>query len=290
MSNSSKGALYVALCITLWSLIPIFAKLGQSNLDHHQYLFFSSLLSFLALLGVGYYRRELGNLWHYSLQTLLFLAFLGFLDFFYYWLLYFGYKEAQGLEVLVFQYSWPIFIVILSPWFLGEKLSMKHALSLLFGFLGVAVVLSQGKMSEIEFSNFKALFLVLLGAFSFALFSVLSKRVSAKPLHAVTLYFLSATLYSSLALSLFSSWEMPSWGDWPFILVNGIFLNGISYLFWVEALRLGDASKVAPFLFFIPPLSAFWLILFLDEPWVWAYGVGLMLVILSGIINARRKR
>lgn len=99
----------MALCITLWSLIPIFAKLGQSNLDHHQYLFFSSLLSFLALLGVGYYRHELGNLWHYSLQTLFFLAFLGFLDFFYYWLLYFGYKEAQGLEVLVFQYSWPIF-------------------------------------------------------------------------------------------------------------------------------------------------------------------------------------
>lgn len=193
----------MALCITLWSLIPIFAKLGQSNLDHHQYLFFSSLLSFLALLGVGYYRRELGNFWRYSLQTLLFLAFLGFLDFFYYWLLYFGYKEAQGLEVLVFQYSWPIFIVILSPWFLGEKLSMKHALSLLFGFLGVAVVLSQGKMSEIEFSNFKALFGAFRGVFVRALFCAQQESLSQGSPCSDALFFECHALLLSCTLALF---------------------------------------------------------------------------------------
>jgi len=33
MSNQLKGTLYVSLCIALWALIPIVAKLEQSELD-----------------------------------------------------------------------------------------------------------------------------------------------------------------------------------------------------------------------------------------------------------------
>jgi drug/metabolite transporter (DMT)-like permease len=40
-----------------------------------------------------------------------------------------------------------------------------------------------------------------------------------------------------------------------------VFINGISYVFWIKGLQFFDASKVAPFTFIIPILSAFFLIL-----------------------------
>lgn len=41
-----KPAIILALlCVGLWALIPMVAILGQESLDHHQFLFFSSVVS-----------------------------------------------------------------------------------------------------------------------------------------------------------------------------------------------------------------------------------------------------
>ncbi|MCT7506447.1 hypothetical protein N5T62_10190 [Aliarcobacter cryaerophilus] len=47
-----------------------------------------------------------------------------------------------------------------------------------------------------------------------------------------------------------------------------------------------DASKVAPFTFIIPILSAFFLILVFNEPILIVYFVGLAFVIAAGLVNS----
>ena len=49
-NKSNLGVVYISLCIILWSLIPTLAKFAQNELDHHQYLFYSSIVSFLSIL------------------------------------------------------------------------------------------------------------------------------------------------------------------------------------------------------------------------------------------------
>jgi drug/metabolite transporter (DMT)-like permease len=290
LSNNVQGIIYVALCIFLWSLIPVFAKLGQTSLDHYQYLFYSSVISFFSLLAVALYTKKTHELLKYSGKMYLFLVLLGFLDFFYYLLLYFGYQKSNGLEVLVMQYTWPIFIVLLSLGILKEKLTINKTASLILGFLGVVVVITKGDFASIDLSNIGVVGMVLLGAISFALFSVLSKKVNINLANAVTIYFLTAIIYSFIAMQIFSSFVLPTGKEWFYILINGVFLNGVSYLFWIKALQNADASFVAPFIFITPILSATFLIIVFDEPILPIYFIGLALIVSSGLANSLKKR
>jgi len=288
--KENLAIVYIVLCIVLWSLIPTVAKFAQSGLDHHQYLFYSSIVSFLSIFIVSLFQKNLKEILTYSKKIFLILFALGFLDFLYYLLLYFGYNHANGLEVLVIQYMWPIFIVIFSLVILKENFTKKKLLSLLLGFLGVSLVITKGEYTSLDFSQIDVLLIVMLGAIAFALFSVLSKVVKVDATNAVMIYFFSAILYSSITLSSYSSFIVPSSEDWISILINGVLINGISYLFWIKGLQVFDASKVAPFLFITPVLSAFFLILFFDEEILPIYFVGLLFVILSGLVNSYRKR
>ncbi|RKX85643.1 MAG: hypothetical protein DRP58_05560 [Spirochaetes bacterium] len=118
MSGKLKGTVYVLICVALWALIPVVSKMGQTTLDNHQFLFWSSLVSFL-----------------------------------------------------------------------------------------------------------------VLGAACFALFSVLSKNIKNEPLGVVTIYFLTATFASFLSMNYFSDFALPSGSEIVPVLVNGIMVNGFSYLF-----------------------------------------------------------
>jgi drug/metabolite transporter (DMT)-like permease len=289
-SKNKQGIFYVGLCIFLWSMIPMFAKFSQLRLDHHQYLFYSSIVSFLSLLLISIFTHKTRELFKYSMRMYLFLFLLGFLDFFYYLLLYFGYQKTNGLEVLVMQYTWPIFIVLLSLILLKEHLNLSKIISLVFGFVGVALVVTKGDFAKVDLSHIDVILMVLLGAVSFALFSVLSKKVTINLSNAVTIYFFTAIIYSFISVQTFSSFIFPTLKEWVFILINGVLLNGVSYLFWIKALQNADASFVAPFVFMTPLLSAVFLIVFFDEPVLPIYFLGLLLIILSGLSNSVKRK
>jgi len=288
--KANLGIIYIVLCIILWSLIPTVAKFAQSGLDHHQYLFYSSIVSFLSIFIVSLFQGNIKEIFSYSKKVILVLFTLGFLDFLYYLLLYFGYNHANGLEVLVIQYMWPIFIVFLSLVILKEEFTKKKLLSVVLGFLGVSLVITKGNFSSLDFSKIDVLLIVMIGSIAFALFSVLSKVVKVDATNAVMIYFFSAIFYSIITVSTYSNFILPSSSDWISILINGAFINGISYLFWIKGLQIFDASKVAPYLFITPILAAFLLIVFFDEPILIIYFIGLFFVILSGLINSIKQQ
>ncbi|SUW89528.1 DMT family transporter [Campylobacter hyointestinalis] len=78
--------------------------------------------------------------------------------------------------------------------------------------------------------------------------------------------------------------------EWGFILINGVFLNGISYLFWIKALQGLEASFAVMFIFVIPILSAFLLVLVFGEEILWVYLISLVLVIVSGVLASLKKK
>lgn len=290
ISQSNLGIVYISLCIFLWSLLGIFVKFAQSNLDHYQYMFYSSAFSFLSLLLIAIANKNLKEILSYTKKIFLVLFALGFLDFMFYLLLYFGYHNANSIEVLVIQYTWPIFIVILSLIILKEDFTKRKLFAVILGFIGVSLVITKGNILAFSLKNIDVLLIVMLSAFCFALFSVLSKKVKVNAINAVMIYFLSATIYSFFTMQTFSSFIVPSSKDWIAILVNGVFINGISYVFWIKGLQFFDASKVAPFTFIIPILSAFFLILVFDEPILIVYFVGLAFVIFAGLINSLKNK
>jgi drug/metabolite transporter (DMT)-like permease len=286
LNYKENAYIYVAVCVVLWAMIPVAAKLGQGTLDHHQYLFYSSLVSFLTLFVVGVYNKKLHLVLRYTFKDILSVVVLGFLGtYVYYLLLYFGYKYAVGLEVLVVQYLWPVLIVVFGAFILKESLTYRKLVAVSLGFVAVVLVVTKGDISTIDISNIKVLVLVFVGAGSFALFSVLAKNITLEPTGAITGYFFVATVASFVSMMFFGEIVLPQSIDIAAIVVNGVFLNGISYLFWIKALKLKDASYIAPYIYATPVLSAFLLIIIFDEPLYISYLFSLGLVIISGVIN-----
>jgi drug/metabolite transporter (DMT)-like permease len=84
----------------------------------------------------------------------------------------------------------------------------------------------------------------------------------------------------------FSRFAFPSSSELIPVLLNGILVNGFSYMFWVLALRSTEASYLAPFTFITPVLSAIYLIVLFDEPVLPVYAIGLACVIAGGFVNS----
>ena len=290
MYSKTKAIIYVLICVGLWALIPVVSKLGQTNLDHHQFLFWSSVSSLIALLFAAVAKKKVNNFFKYKFHDWLYIVFLGFLGtYLYYILLYFGYAQAQGIEVLVLQYSWPIFIVILSIFILKEKFTWKKLLTIIFGFIGVLLVITKGNFTQIHLENFWVDILVILAAIAFASFSVLSKKVQFESYTMITIFFLTATVASYISMILLSDFSLPSKETVIPIAINGIFINGYSYIFWIKALQESDASFVAPFVFLTPVISIFYLVIFFQESFLSVYVIGLLAVVIGGLLNISKK-
>lgn len=287
MSAKTKGTVFVLICVSLWALIPVVAKLGQATLDNHQFLFWSSLVSFVVLAITSTVAGTIGEIKRYSTKDWLYISFLGLLGtYIYYLFLYLGYSRAIGMEVLVFQYSWPILIVVFSIPILKEKLTVKKSVALILGFIGVITVLTKGEFQNINVSNPSVIALVAAGASCFALFSVLSKTVVKESYSVVVVYFFAACVASFISMLYFSEFAFPSTPEIIPVLLNGVFVNGISYIFWVVALKSTEASYLAPFTFITPILSALYLVFFFGEDFILAYGVGLFCIVTGGLVNS----
>jgi drug/metabolite transporter (DMT)-like permease len=237
---------------------------------------------FASSIGAGqsdHFRKYAPN----EILTCFGLGFLG--TFLYYVLLYYGYAHAQGLEVLVLQYTWPVFVVFFSWLILRERIGIATMVALGFGFAGVLVVLTKGNFADVHLSNVGVDCAVLAGAASFALFSVLGKKSNYEPFTATTLFFGAATVCSILSLFAFSSFAFPSsLTEWVMILLNGALINGLSYVLWLKALELGRASVLATLVFLTPVLGAIWIVALFGEPFSWSYLIGLVAVIGAGLI------
>ncbi|MCM4152904.1 EamA/RhaT family transporter [Arenibacter sp. N53] len=287
----NKSIFYILICVLLWALIPVVSKIGQNGLDNHQFLFWSSLSSLLFFLGIGIYKKRIGHLYKISMNKWLMSIFLGFLGtYLYYVLLYLGYANAPGMEVLIVQYSWPILVALLSLIILKEKLTFPKAVSILLGFLGVFIVLTKGDFQQLKFENLTIDLLVFFGAFVFALFSVLSKKIEMDDISLLTIYFLTSSIISFISMNLFSSFKIPEIDTILPIIINGFLVNGLSYIFWIKALKMAEASFIAPFVFLTPVLSSIFLILFFNEPFYTAYLIGMSCVIIGGLLNARKEK
>lgn len=286
MTSKTKATILVFLCVFLWAMIPPTSKFVSSNLDNHQFLFYSSFTSFISLLIATIFSKKVTRIKQYKRKDWLNIIILGLLGtYIYYLFLYLGYANAKGLEVLVVQYTWPVLVVVFSLFILKESLDLQKIISILLGFIGVLIVLSKGNITSLHIDNYEVIILVFLGASSFALFSVLSKKIQLEAIGVTSMYFLVATVSSFLSLMYFSEFKFPALNDWYAIILNGLLLNGFSYLFWIKALKLTQASYLAPYVFITPVLSAIYLVVLFDEPIYSAYFIGLGFVVISGVIN-----
>ena len=277
----NSGYLCAALCVLTWSFIPIVSRLGQSELDNFQLIFWSNCISLFTVsiiyfFFIGFSFERVSNV------KVLYSLILGSLGYsIYYLFLYYGYANGNSIEVLIIQYSWPLQMILLASLILREFLSISKWIAVITGFGGICIIITKGELLAVQFSGLEVSLCVLLGAFCFALFSVFSKISKVELLQFTVLLFLGATITSCATLMVFSGMQFPKKEELVPVCINGILVNGISSILWLLALKRISATSAAVFIFFTPLLSSLWISVFFNEVWDSAYFLGGFVVIIS---------
>jgi drug/metabolite transporter (DMT)-like permease len=258
--SQRRALCWVTPCIVAWSLIPRLAS-DTANLSAHQYLFWSSLVSTVCLLACT---RALGHwsaLRAYStidVRRLAALASLG--TFGYYALLYSAYAPCRGCPekapiIIIAQYTWPAASVLWSAVLLRERLTSRVVVALALGVFAVAVGAHTPGSS---LSDLPKLPVVLLAALVFGLYSTLLKRVDYESFSSLALSFGAATVMSAAAACVWSGGVgLPNSREAVrTVMINGLFVNGLSYVCWYRALRAAPITFVAPWVALTPLVAA----------------------------------
>ena len=280
--------LLVALVILLWAPTPAVAKLLLADLTSMQVLAYASLLATLALLLIIVATSKVKTLSTYAPRDFLILPVLGSLGVLLYYLFFYSaltFIPAQ--EAFIVNYLWPLLVGILGSILLREKLRIHHALALLLSFSGVYVVITRGTLTL--FSDLRGVLLAILGACSYALYSVLSKRWKYTDVRAIFFCYVWASLICIAWVVLHGTLYYPS----PYQLIGLIWMgtmpSALAYIVWLSALRQAPVRKMANLVYLTPFVSLIFIYTMLGEKILISSLLGLLLIVAGIVIQLARK-
>lgn len=152
--------------------------------------------------------------------------------------------HLQLAETGSIQFSAPIWIALLSAWWLGERLDARRWAAILCGFAGVLLVIRPGTQAF-----HPAILLSMTSATLFAGFSLLTRRMAATETPE-SMQLLSAVAASVLLAPMaLWQWQAPaSPGVWGLILLCGL-VGGVGHQCMAMAHRHASAAVLGPFLY-----------------------------------------
>jgi drug/metabolite transporter (DMT)-like permease len=262
LASPLPALLFVIPCVGCWALIAALALGIPKSLSIGQFVFWSNLVSTAVLCGAACGKGRARAFLSYGpgdIPHLCLLAGLGISG--YYTLLYTALATVQHpAQLTVVQYTWPVLTALFSAALHRERLSPRAwaALALAIGAVAVALGLkpADGAPATIVLG-------VAVAAVMFALYSLLSRDSQHEPYTYMTMVFGAATVLSLVWLFVRGEALISVGGRSPvpwativvLVLINGALVNGISYVWWLEALRRAPADFVAPWVSMTPLLS-----------------------------------
>jgi drug/metabolite transporter (DMT)-like permease len=183
----------------------------------------------------------------------------------------------------------PVFIALLSRFYLKERMTPKQVLGVTLAFLGVVFVIRPFEF-QLNPKGVVGDLLSLGAALSWAFYSVLSKKVLFElNVNKVTLFsIIFGVLFLFPSMFVFERPVLPvSTWNWFLLLILGLFCSGLAYLFWIKALKSVTTTEAGAFLFFLPVVSVSVAHLVLLEPLDLLFGMGALLVMVGVAVTER---
>lgn len=179
-------------------------------------------------------------------------------------------------EAVAIVYSEAIFVVLLAPILLGERLLARNAAAAFVGFIGVLLVVRpQGSLSNLIGPG-----LLLLSALCGALSMIRIRKLKASDDSSITVLFFTAFGTAVTGVSLFFAWRTPTLKHLLVMALLALFATAGQLLFTV-AVRRDTAAKLAPYTY----TSIIWATLF--GFFIWGETLGVVSVLgIIGIVGS----
>ena len=234
------GISWFILSLLISSVNDIIGKYVSANISPLETAFFRFLFGTLSLIPFIFYNglesiKTSRPLLHFIRGLFLTIAIFLWIK---------GLSTSQVTTATIISFTIPIFILILAPIFLGEKVSMKLWVVTIIGLVGIMIILNPSRLSF----NINSL-LFVVATILFASLDIINKKYIIKE------SMLSMLFYSSLVTAILGSlaifistatWQTPKIRDLIYLMLLGFGSNAILYCL-LKAFRLVKASSVAPF-------------------------------------------
>jgi drug/metabolite transporter (DMT)-like permease len=281
-SRPLAAAAWMGGAILSFAAMAVAGREASAELDTFEIMFYRSAIGFpmvAALLwrfhgAAGLRTRQPGlhvlrNIIHFAGQNLWFYAI----------------ALIPLAQLVALEFTNPIWVALLAPLLLGERLTAPKLVSALVGFCGVLVIAQPG-VAPIELGHVAA----LGSALGFALTNILTRRLTrADPVLCVLFWMTFSQMLMGLICALPGGVTLFSAALTPWMLFIG--LCGLTaHLSLTRALSLAPASVVAPMEFLRLPFIAVLGLILYGEPIELALAFGAALILGGNILNMRAER
>jgi drug/metabolite transporter (DMT)-like permease len=237
-----RGIVLVLLASATFALAAACAKAIGPAIPVAEVILFRNLFAIPALLPVvlahgGLAALATRNPMSHAARTL--FGMMGMVGAFY------GYVHLPLATVTALGFTMPLFLTVLSVPLLGERVGWRRGLAVLFGFLGVLMMVRPG--GEGMRGEGLAVLLCLLGSVGWALAMITIRRMGEAGESAVAIVFWFAVGSAALAgIAVVPVWVWPT--AWQWTLLAGIGLvSALAQVLMTDAYRSGETTLLAPF-------------------------------------------
>lgn len=176
----------------------------------------------------------------------------------------------------------PVIVMLLAAIILGDRLTLPKTFGVLLGFSGIVALALSKESATFSLAGFG---LAILAACSFALFTVLMKRLAGDyaGLPITVLSMIIGSVYLCTVVILQGDWEslMALPRAWQGLLYLAVFATGLAYFFYCSGLDLVPATNANSMILIKPPLATCLAIAILGEPLTWNLMLAVPLITLG---------
>lgn len=290
--RSSLGLLYALLAVTIWSGNFVIASGFVNHLPPITMAAMRWATASIIFLPFAwkYLKKDRKALsahkWH-----LVVAAFSGVTLF--NTLVYVSARTTDTANMALFASTTPVFVVILSRIFLGERISLPRTVGLLIAICGMLTIATRGNLDILLSMTFRVGDIwMLVAGFLWAVYSILVRKkppaISQQSYLGIT--FLVGAIPLIPAAMVENLWGRP-WTFTPAIagavLYIGVLASLAAFFLWNRAVLLIGPSTASLFQYFIPVFSGIGAFFLLGQPITAAHGIG-FIFIAAGVFMATR--
>lgn len=281
-----KAALWMTGAIASFSFMAVGGRELAGDYDTFEIMLYRSLVGVIVVLGFVTFQNKwaelrfdqwrqhlVRNLFHFTGQNLWFYAV----------------AVIPLAQVFALEFTSPLWVAILAPLFLGEKMTRMRGLAAVMGFVGILIV-ARPDMDSFEIG----LLVAATAAIFFALTNIMTKRLTRDNSILSIMFFLTSLqlVFGLVTAGFDGDIALPTASSLPFLFFIGC-AGLVAHFCLTNALAIAPATVVVPLDFARLPVIAIVAMVLYDEPLeVWVFvGAGIIFVgNYLNIWNETRKR
>ncbi|MGJ8597474.1 DMT family transporter [Sulfitobacter sp.] len=273
-----KAALWMTGAIASFSFMAVAGRELAGQYDTFEIMLYRSLVGVIIVVAVTTLNKRwhevrtnnirqhfLRNIFHFTGQNLWFYAV----------------AVIPLAQVFALEFTSPLWVVILAPLLLGEKMTRIRGLSAILGFVGILIV-TRPNPETFEIG----LLVAAIAAIFFALTILLTKRLTRGNSITCILFYLTAMqlVFGLITAGFDGDIALPTAASFPYLFLIGC-AGLLAHFCLTTALSIAPATVVVPIDFARLPVIAIVAMVLYDEPLeVWVF-VGALLIFAANYLN-----